>query len=472
MSPDAIGVGLPDRRRRCLLGFGAAALTGLAGMQASRAQPEAGKQYDLVNLLSFQNHPSDWTEALNQASAVARRVYIPAGEYLIRSARWPSNTEIFGDGDASVLRMPADAGHLIYNDSGSPAVEHNIANLAMRDLQLRGTCDVDGFSEFRHLLSLNGVTGVHIQRVLFRGFRGDGLYLGSGSAERHNSNITVEACRFDGINRRNRNAISVIDCDGLLVENCRFDNVTSPKMPGAVDIEPNENPFHIVRNIRIRKNSFNNIGGNAGVVAVFVPAKVMRAPANISVEENISDNYAGTGAFFLFNDHRPPNGRSEESNIRLVGNRARRGASPFLLLTGRQGVVQDNDFSDFSRSGFIGYSAPVYAVSDFSFYRNTMTRCGLVAGSAVTIFNGDGLRFTGNRFIDSGNGNPITAAAIVFAHGRSANVDFDSNEFSARPGTSLAAIRNEVGHVFVPATNRFAGNRLHGLENHFRSTAQ
>lgn len=462
--------------RRKFLAFCA---TAWVGTGIARAQTGMGKQVELVNLLSFATAGmADWTAALNQATAIARRVYIPAGEYLLRGADWPADTELFGDGDATVLLAPADANYLITNDSGAHLVQGNIVSLFMHDLQLRGTCDVDGFSEFRHLVSLNGVTGVRFSRVLFKGFRGDGLYIGSGNSgrtERHNRDVSLDACRFDGINRQNRNGITVIDCDGFRVEDCRFENMTSAKMPGAIDIEPNAHPYHIVRNIGIRRNRFNNIGGNVGVIAVYVPAVVAAPPANIAVEVNMSDNYVGTGAFFMFNDNRIPLDSSSDTNIRLAGNYARQGVRPFLILGGKRVVLEANNFTDFSSPGFVGYSGSAGAgngvamrsVRDFRFFRNTLTRCGFRGSSAVTVFNVDGARFIGNRFVDSADGNPISSSAILFARGKSSGIVFSDNEFLSHPGKSMTAIRAESEHVFTPSTNRFAGNRLHGLENHF-----
>lgn len=459
------------RARRSFLAFCA---TVWAGIGKVHAQTGMGKQIELVNLLNFATPGvSDWTAALNQATAIARRVYIPAGEYLLRGADWPADTELFGDGDATVLRVPADANYLITNDSGSHLEQGNIVNLFMHDLQLRGTCDVDGFSEFRHLVSLNGVTGARFSRVLFKGFRGDGLYVGSGNSgrtERHNRDVSLDTCRFDGINRQNRNGITVIDCDGFRVEDCTFENMTSARMPGAIDIEPNPNPYHLVRNIGILRNRFNNIGGNVGVIAVYVPAVVVATPANITVELNMSDNYAGTGAFFMFNDNRLPYAGSPENNIRVAGNYARQGVRPFLILGGKRVILEANTFTDFSRPGFVGFSGNSGATSsvrDLRFFRNTLTRCGFRESSAVTVFNVDGARFVGNRFIDPANGNPVTSSAIRFARGKSSGIIFSDNEFLSHPGKSLAAIRTEPEHVFTPATNRFARNRLHGQENHF-----
>lgn len=459
------------RKRRMLLqapfalaAWAAAPTTGLA-----REKP-----VDTVSLLQFRPQSgNDWTAAFNLAVSLARRVHVPAGEYLLTSADWPPDTEIFGDGDQSVLRMPADAAYLITNDSGSPSPTHNIRRLHMHDLQLRGSCDTDGMSEFRHLLSLNGVSDVRFERVLFRGFRGDGLYLGSGNrgdSERHNTDVKVINCRFDGINRENRNGISVIDCDGLLVEGCRFRDLTRRNMPGAIDIEPNRKAWHVVRNIHIRRNRFQRVGGNAGVISVYVPA-VTPLPRRIVVEENIGEQYLGTGSFFHYNDNRAPGTDTPPAGILLHRNDARDGVSGFALMSGKGIVLSANRFRDFSRPALIGHLPATLAVSDLTLVGNLMERCGSAGASAITVHRADGLLFASNRFVDAGNPGVPAASAVLFADGCSSAVVFEDNQFESRSRRRLIAIRKDPAHVMDTSRNRFGKNRLNGLANFFQTAS-
>jgi hypothetical protein len=47
---------------------------------------------------------TDCTAAINAATLICKRVYFPTGTYLLNSAALRSNLEIFGDGDATILR--------------------------------------------------------------------------------------------------------------------------------------------------------------------------------------------------------------------------------------------------------------------------------------------------------------------------------------------------------------------------------
>lgn len=468
----------PDQLRRRLLVTASLSLIGcgivrpLAAAPYMASQPVSDKPHDLVNIHDFQSGPtSDWTAAFRQASAVARRVYFPAGEYTLRSAILSSDTELFGDGDATVLRMPPEAETLLVADSGSADISRNVLGLHLHDIQLRATAEIDGISEFRHLVSLHGVTGARFSRVLFKGFRGDGLYLGSGmraGVERHNANIVIESCRFDGVNRANRNAVTVIDCDGLLIEHCEFLNTTQPNMPGAIDMEPNTFPFHIIRNVRIRQNRFDGIGGNVGAIAVYVPAQVAHPPENIIVEDNVSLNYVGSGAFFSYNDNRRASSTGPDNHIKVLRNRASGGACSFSLASGKGITLQENTFTDFTQGGRIGAPSARHSVRNLQVLGNTMTRCGTRSGSALYVYSADHVHFSRNKFIESGSSN--AASAIMFVVGRSSYIEFVDNEFRGPTGRVGYAVQSDTRHVFDPSTNRFSGNQINGLGSVFPVT--
>ena len=113
---------------------------------------EAALRAELTNVnLHFIAGESDHTGMFNRASAAARRVYVPAGTYDISSANFPANTEFFGDGEGvTIIQQKSGAQYAFSCDSGSNLIANNIKNLKLTNIQLRGTCDTDGFSEHVH----------------------------------------------------------------------------------------------------------------------------------------------------------------------------------------------------------------------------------------------------------------------------------------------------------------------------------
>ena len=229
----------------------------------------------------------DDTPAFTRAIAAAPHIHVPAGgglgpdgAYLIADVAPSAGTEISGDGiGRTVIRPSGNAGAAIYCDSGS--AEARVRGIVIRDLTFEGWSVERGFSDHRHLVNLGGVEDARIERVAFKAFQGDGLMVSSGRiprSERHNRNLSVLDCVFDGVNNQNRNGISVIDGDGVRIERCAFSNCTRPNMPGAIDFEPDESVFAIIANVAVRGCRFENIGGNVGVIAFQIP-RWARMPA-------------------------------------------------------------------------------------------------------------------------------------------------------------------------------------------------
>jgi polygalacturonase len=132
---------------------------------------------------------TDDAAAFNKAINSAQRVFVPAGTCVLSSVTLKANTAMYGVGSAAILKQGAAPRAMLQADSGSASIANNIPGIVVRDMQLRGTVDVHGFSEHVHLLALSGVSNAVIERVTFRGFRGDGIYFGSSQTsglERHN----------------------------------------------------------------------------------------------------------------------------------------------------------------------------------------------------------------------------------------------------------------------------------------------
>lgn len=434
---------------------------------------QAALRAELVNVnLYAVAGETDHTAMFNRATAAARKVYVPAGTYYLDSANWPSNTEIYGDGHTSILHVRAAGRCAFLVNSPSANVLDNVQNLYMHDLQLRGEVDVPGvgFAEHNHLLNLNGVTNVTIERCLFKGFRGDGLYFGShsdGGLERHNEKCKVINCIFDGINRDNRNGITFIDVDGALVEDCHFTNCSRSNMPGAIDFEPDVFSFHVIRNVTIKNNMFTGNGGNVAEIAFYVPPAVTFEPRNILIEGNTSLNYLGSGHMFYFSMNRASSNTSPCTDIRLLNNHAVGGFRPFQIANGRRIVLRGNTFTDMAESALLGWEGVNARVIDCVIEQSRFERCGSTGGNGLTVGNADFLSFLDTKFIDCGTGVPGAANAIDFSNGTSSVVTFSNVEFIAPTGKTLVAIQKEVAHTFAPSGNRFTNNRLSGMTSAF-----
>jgi polygalacturonase len=410
--------------------------------------------------------------AFQKAINAARVVMVPAGTCLVATINLRAGTRLVGVGADSIVKQVAGASTAMLSaDSGSSNTANNLTGIVLRDLQLLGTVARDGFSEHVHLAALSGVTRATIERVTFRGFRGGGLYLGSSETagrERHNIGVTVRKSLFDGVNNDNRNAISIIDGDGVTIEDNRFVNVTRSNMPGAIDAEPDANTFPIIRNIIVRGNAFDHVGGSVGVMSIFVPATVTSPVQNVTFEDNVVTNYVGGGSMVFFTDNRMPSATSTPNNLKVLKNTGRGGFRPFFVY-GKRITIRDNTWTDYAHSAMLAY-ASTNAVRDLDLLNNRFVRGGTSDGRCLTAFSVDYANIAGNKFIDCGTGTAGSAIAVDFNKGTSSHIAFDSNEFSTPTRKTLVAIQREGAHTFTSNTNRFFSNAVStGLTNHFQA---
>lgn len=269
---------------------------------------------------AFANGVNDDTLAIQRAVNASESVFFPAGTYRITSAvSVPSNRLLFGEGLASVIRYEGTTASVgaFYCDSGS-AVSY-VDGVTICDLKFVGQVVALGFNEFIHLLSLNGVRNCVVERCWFEGFRGDGVYIGSGLndaltpnplTERHNVNVTVQNCYFDGINKDNRNGVSVIDGLGITIQDNFFTRTSRTSMPGPIDIEPDlglvyvrtgntSNGSAVVSGL----SSTTNLAAGMSVRASTVPSGVTIASVNGPSQVTLSTGVgvtAGTGVTLEF----------------------------------------------------------------------------------------------------------------------------------------------------------------------------
>ena len=127
-----------------------------------------------------------------------------------------------------------------------------------------------GFDELSHQISAHGVSNFRVENCNFIGFLSDGIAVNRGDgiyANAYNKNFECVNCYFDGINKDNRNPISIYYCDGYVVDRCVIKNSTRSDMPGGIDTEA-DSVDSISRNGVISNCSFDNIGGLAAVVIV------------------------------------------------------------------------------------------------------------------------------------------------------------------------------------------------------------
>ena len=417
------------------------------------------------------NDKTTWNNAVNSL-ANGGQINLTNGDYYIDRGILKSDMVIHGRGFPRIL---SDDIIFIVN-SGSPDSSLNINNITFEYIVFESITKT--FSEFIHMFSLSGVSEVTFKRCIFKGFRGDGVYLGSGDAgqERHNENVYFEKCIFDGVNNDNRNAISIIDGDGIHIDECVFKNCTRSTMPGAINLEPNLNNWHIIQNVTCKKSKFRNIGGNVGVFSLHLPLdqKQLLTPiGNIVFENNEVNGTIHTQSGFYIrqvqgtaiDDSHP------DINIKVTNNRFKNISKNGFILRGAKGVsVKQNEFNNFGSGIVVGYTETTDKCMNIKVTENTFKKSGYTDARALAVFEVENLDIIKNLFEDCGRIDGTVGAGVFFHNGTSKNVRLIENDFISPLGRMKSATRKIVGHTFTKETNADQNNRVNGLVHQFDAT--
>lgn len=473
---DAINASSTDKALRAdLSGAGGSEIIGFNGLTLS-----SYLKMQFADVQDFGADPTgaaDSTAAFMAAAATGRTVHPSAlrtggkAVYRVALTNLPANTRIIGDGANSELvpLTSASPGAIVVNSS-SPTTF--IDNLIFANFVLRGSVVADGFAEHSHLLILNGVRNVLVENVQILGFRGDGCYLGSGSAgdtERHNFNVTIRRCLFDGLNNDNRNGLSIIDGSNVLVENNTFQNCARSNMPGAIDIEPNNNNFHIINGISIVRNKFRNIGGNLGTVSLFMGSSVVPDPKDIRINDNdFADSVTTTlKADVFIGTSRAVGSGTPWSFIQIIGNNGRNGCRALDIRAIKGIRIEGNNWVTYTQPSRFGIAnSALDAPLELYHANNRYIGNASQGGAGLQVGNIDHLTNDGNSWEECGNG-AVGSAGIEYLAGACTRIKHYRNNFKSAGGKMLQGILyNSSGKS--PATDTQIGDTfLNNLSSQF-----
>lgn len=174
-------------------------------------------------------------------------------------------------------------------------------------------------SEWRHGISLLSAENVLLENLTIAETGGDGIYLGtSGAAKTPCRNISIR--RVECV-ENNRQGISVINVDGLLIEDSvlRDTNGTAPE--AGIDFEPNTADEQITNVVMRRVIAINNVGG--GFVFYLPQLRSRGHELSFLIEDCASVRNAGPGfALTVANGaDKRLDGEMIVRNTRLLGNR-------------------------------------------------------------------------------------------------------------------------------------------------------
>lgn len=395
------------------------------------------------------------------------RIIVPHNmKILIGNINSYANIEWFGnDWTSELIVKPSYYGISVNAGTGGTAsVDDNARNCVFNGFRIRGQVETAGFSQQIHLLNLNAVSALTIQGMSLMGAQGDHIYLGSsnvGGVERHNEDVTIDRLFVDGINKNQRNGVSVVDCDGLKITNSRFKRVTRSDMPGAIDIEPNNYAFSVVKNITIEDVFVDDCGGVAAV-GVYVPPLPAAVSGNATkIRFNRIDvKKAPNGAAAAIVVRRDVPRQSPGHGCSMTQITGKDIKHPFSIEGVVDGVIYDCSFEDATEDALIGNTYK--PVRDLTIEKLSLNKCGTVSLGALKVVNALGLDLEDSKFVDCGN--PVSGGDIRFGAGASERIKLMNNTHDNPGGGNSRVSSADVAHVFNPNTNQCIGNTYQGTK--------
>jgi hypothetical protein len=312
--------------------------------------------------------------------------------------------------------------------NGEDTQSYVYKNIKLQGLVFTSNNGFYGNAEHDHQICLNAVENVLIQDCISYGHRADVIYIGAGqigggSQNRHNRNVIIRDCYIDGYNQNNRNPISVIDCDTLLVENVHTVNCAKfgatltglaqngfnpnsgiPAPSSLIDVEPNGFTDNAVcRFITVNNCSARN-GGGAGITWFFgfnagapgEPTPMQYFICSNSNFVNVKHGFATFGSYF---------GDGPLYHCRFVNNTVIKCREPITMICMDGIEIANNTFEDCDIAGYVGLETTrgqVYTgVRHMDMHGNKFRRNGFAAIGAFAITGCTNSRIRDNDFEDN-----------------------------------------------------------------------
>lgn len=410
------------------------------------ARTVEAKLRDFVNVKDFGatgDGVTDDTAAVLAAATAHPKLYFPSGTYRLDASnstglRITSGTgyHFIGDGEDTIIKRhsynPAKA--CIIFDSGSASAW--VTDIRFSDMKFLGDVESLGHDEtYGHFISLDGVRRVLFDKCFFEGPRSDALIFGSGpggGSERHNFDVVVRDCVFDGVIHGvdgGRNAISFIDIDGVLIEGCTFRRWSRNDMPGCIDFEPDDS-FGIVKNVRIIGNDFRLCSGNRGHIAL---SAVNIAADNLRSFIVSNNSFDGNVALSIYTDDTVPEVfPTNAQSIVFANNTCFNMGYVINKVTGPISdiIISGNRCYGGGRINF-GNGTGDFTIKKMIIVNNYLD--GTVAGNIATSDKIEDVTITGNVV------RGATQAHILFgtAAGSTTNVSIVGNRFIGSPTNGM-----------------------------------
>lgn len=321
-------------------------LSGFVNLRGSHISGNIKNNEFQTGWICYGDGVHDDAQSINQILDVCNNVRFNRGTYLLSSYHNPrndlspshhnsvkshigifrDNITLRGDKGASLLVKEPSAAICVYSLPND--IENSVKDICIEGLTFRNENDGKDFFELLHTIKLIGAKKLSVSNCCFFDFWGDAVSMSHygdtpATGERtRNSDVKVKDNYIDGGNHNNRNGVSVISGEHVVIENNIFVETSRYNMPGSIDIEAN-NSAYTVEDIVIKHNVILGCHGGLGAIALVSNDK--EAPATkVIIKENVIID-SERGVCFKIDS------KSSTENIQVIENKFRNCKTPLLL---------------------------------------------------------------------------------------------------------------------------------------------
>lgn len=340
-------------------------LSGDVNIKGSIISGKISNEYMIASWLCAMDGTTDDAPSINSMIEVCGRIYFPKGAYRLISHYNPtdrlphkfhrsikahigickSNVTLIGETGARFVTSDSLGTICLFSQPND--ISANIKKIQIKNLTFEVRNNGLDFYAYMHTIKVIGVNGLEIENCFFNDFWGDAVCLshfgdGPKTGERtRNRNVRIlNNTIIGGDHHNNRNGISIISGENVLVKGNTIRNTSKKNMPGGVDVEPNNSAFTI-NNIIIENNEFEGVRGFGGAISlvvfkgasahhvtiksniirkcsigISVLVKTERTSDNIIIRDNIIDKFTSPYKF---------KGSGKSKDWIISGNRFERG---------------------------------------------------------------------------------------------------------------------------------------------------
>ncbi len=257
---------------------------------------------------------TDDAPIINEMITVCGNIFFPKGTYRLIAPYAKENfhvgigrSNVSLTGEEGTVFLTKERLGIICIFSKPYDIANSVKDISLKKITFRTINDGSVFLEWTHAIQTKGVDGFSMKKCRIEDFWGDGVCLNhygdnpqTGERARNQNVKIVKNTIVGGPLHNNRNGISVINGQNVLIKGNTIRNTSRKNMPGAIDVEPN-NAAYTIENIRIIRNTISGSRGSCGAIEICMfnggPGR------HIFVEKNdISDSNLGIFVYLKTED--------------------------------------------------------------------------------------------------------------------------------------------------------------------------